>query len=94
MVVLFNFFVNYIVLRLTVNKSNFYWETDWPDGQCTGLQVKRSGYKTWLSQCVVFSGKTLYSHSASPPPPSPGVYMSICELSGKPDEIVEEGETL
>ena len=77
MVVLFNFFVNYIVLRLTV-KSNFYWETDWPDGQCTGLQVKRSGYKTWLSQCVVFSG----------------VYMSICELSGKPDEIVEEGETL
>ena len=87
MVVLFNFFVNYIVLRLTV-KSNFYWETDWPDGQCTGLQVKRSGYKV----CVVFSGKTLYSHSASPPPP--GVYMSICELSGKPDEIVEEGETL
>lgn len=90
MVVLINFFVNYIVLRLTV-KSNFYWETDWPDGQCTGLQVNRSGYKTWLSQCVVFSGKTLYSHSTSPPP---GVYMSICELSGKPDEIVEEGETL
>ena len=93
MVVLINFFVNYIVLRLTV-KSNFYWETDWPDGQCTGLQVKRPGYKTWLSQCVVFSGKTLYSHSASPPPLPPGVYMSICELSGKPDEIVEEGETL
>ena len=47
------------------------------------------------SMCCVLWQNTLLSQCLSPSPPThPGVYMSICELSGKPDEIVEEGETL
>ena len=34
-------------------------------GQCTGLWVQRSGFKTCLSQCVLFLGRTLYSPHAS-----------------------------
>ena len=30
-----------------------------------GLQVERSGIKTWLGQCVIFLGKTPYFHNAS-----------------------------
>ena len=41
----------------TVDKS--------PDSQYTGIPVKRSGFNTWSRQCVLFMGKTLYSHSAS-----------------------------
>ena len=37
--------------------------------------------------CVVFLGKTLYSHSASL---HPGVQMGICELLGKPSKITGE----
>ena len=37
--------------------------------------------------CVVFLGKTLYSHSASL---HPGVYMGTCELLGKPSKIAGE----
>ena len=36
-----------------------------PDSQYTGIPVKRSGFNTWSRQCVLFMGKTLYSHSAS-----------------------------
>ena len=36
------------------------------------FQVKTLVFETWLRQCVVFLGKALYSHYASPPPP-PGV---------------------
>ena len=30
-----------------------------------GLQVERSGIKTWLGQCVIFLCKTPYFHNAS-----------------------------
>ena len=30
-----------------------------------GLRIGRSGFEQWPGQCVVFLGKTLYSHSAS-----------------------------
>ena len=30
-----------------------------------GLQVERSGIKTWLGQCAIFLGKTPYFHNAS-----------------------------
>ena len=29
------------------------------------LRIEQSGFKPWLGHCVVFLGKTLYSHSAS-----------------------------
>ena len=31
----------------------------------TGLRIERSGFEPWPGDCVVFLGKTLYSHSAS-----------------------------
>ena len=34
-------------------------------GQCTGPQVKRSGFKTWQGQCFMFLGKTHHSHGVS-----------------------------
>lgn len=36
-----------------------------PNGQCTGLRLKRSGFETLPGPCVVFKDKTLYSPSAS-----------------------------
>ena len=30
-----------------------------------GLQVERSGIKTWLGQCVIFLGRPPYFHNAS-----------------------------
>ena len=47
----------------------------------TGLWVKRSGISTWLGQCVVFLGKTLYSPSAYF---HPGAYNRNRGLSGEP----------
>ena len=35
------------------------------NGNCTGYQVKMSGFQTQLGHCVVFLGKALFSHSAS-----------------------------
>ena len=91
MVVLFNFFVNYIVLHLTV-KVTFI-------GRQTGLMVsaldcRSRGLGTRPGLVNVLCSLAKHFTLTVPPPPSPGVYMSICELSGKPDEIVEEGETL
>ena len=57
-----------------------------PNGQCTGLQVERSRFETWLGQYDVFLSKTLSSHDASL---HPGVeWMSAGKLSGKPDEML------
>lgn len=36
-----------------------------PNGQCTGLRLKRSGFETLPGPCVVFKDKTLYSPSVS-----------------------------
>ena len=36
-----------------------------PIGYCAGLRIERSGFEPWPGHCVVFLGKTLYSHSAS-----------------------------
>ena len=44
------------------------WETEWPDGQCTGLRVERSGFKTWPGYYVVFFGKTLLLIPCLAPP--------------------------
>ena len=44
---------------------------DWPHGYCAGLRSELSALEPW-GPCVVFLGKTLYSHSASL---HPGVYM-------------------
>ena len=96
MVVLFNFFVNYIVLRLTVKVTFIGRQTGLMvsalDCRSRGLGTRQDLAK---SMCCVLWQNTLLSQCLSPSPPThPGVYMSICELSGKPDEIVEEGETL
>ena len=46
---------------------------------------KGPGSSPGLGHCVVFLGKTLYSHSASL---HPGVYIGTSKLSGKPDEML------
>ena len=50
-----------------------------------GVWVTRSGLKTWSGQCVMFLGKTLYSHSASL---HPGIEMGTGEFSMKLDEML------
>ena len=54
------------LLRLTFLSVmvNGTWEAQWRNGQCSGLQIERSGFEPWLEHCVVFLGKTLYSHGA------------------------------
>ena len=37
----------------------------WPHCQCAGLSFQISRFRTWLGQCVVFLGKTLFSLNAS-----------------------------
>ena len=39
-------------------------ETRWPSGKCAGLRIERTGFEPWPGHCVLFLGKTLYSHSA------------------------------
>ena len=62
------------------------WETRWPNGWRSGLRIERSGFEPRPGHCVMFLGKTLYSHSASL---HPGVSMGTSKLSGKPDELLE-----
>ena len=50
-----------------------------------GLRIERSGFETRPGHCVVFLGKTLYSHSASL---HSGVKMGTSKLSGKPDKML------
>ena len=47
------------------------------NGNCTGYQVKMSGFRTRLGHCVVFLGEALFSHSASL---QLGVKMDTAEL--------------
>ena len=47
--------------------------------------VLDSGSSAGQGHCVVFLGKTLYSHSASP---HPGVQMSTSELLGQPSKLL------
>ena len=47
------------------------------NGNCTGYQVKMSGFQTQLGHCVVFLGEALFSHSASL---QLGVKMDTAEL--------------
>ena len=49
------------------------------NGNCTGYQVKMSGFQTRLGHCVIFLGKALFSHSASL---QSGVKMDTGELWG------------
>ena len=49
------------------------------NGNCTGYQVKMSGFQTQLGHCVVFLGEALFSHSASL---QLGVKMDTTELWG------------
>ena len=41
------------------------WEALWPNGYTAGLRIGRCGFEPWPGHCVVFLGKTLYTHSAS-----------------------------
>ena len=50
----------------------------------TGLRIERSGFEPWPGHCVVFLGKTLYSHTASL---HPGI-NGTGKLSGKPDVML------
>ena len=43
-------------------------ETQWPNGQCTGLWVRGFTFTCWLDHCVVFLGKAIYFCTASLPP--------------------------
>ena len=52
-----------------------------PDPGSRGL-----GSSPGQGHCVVFFGKTLYSHSASL---HPGVEMGMSKLAGKPDKMLE-----
>ena len=55
------------------------------NGNCTGYQVKMSGFKTpELGHCVVFLGEALFSHSASL---QLGVKMDTGELCGGGGEV-------
>ena len=54
-------------------------EACWLHGQCTRLWIEWSGFKPWPGHCVVFLGKTLYSHSASL---HPGVQMGTSKNAG------------
>ena len=45
--------------------ENYLWEARWPNGWCAGLRIERSVFEPWPGHCVVFLGKTLYSHGAS-----------------------------
>ena len=38
-------------------------ETRWPSGYRAGLRIEKSGFEPWPDHCVVFLGKTLYSHT-------------------------------
>ena len=49
------------------------------NGNCTGYQVKMSGFQTQLGHCVVFLGEALFSNSASL---QLGVKMDTTELWG------------
>ena len=43
-------------------------QTQWTNGQCTGIWAWRSGFEYRPDQCVVFFGKTLLlSQCLSPP---------------------------
>ena len=55
------------------------------NGNCTGYQVKKSGFQTWWGYCVVFLGKVLFSHSASI---HSRVKTGTSKLSGEPDEML------
>ena len=44
---------------------SYMWEVQWPNGWCTGLWNKQSGFEPQLGHCIVLLDKTLYSHSAS-----------------------------
>ena len=44
-------------------KVQVQWEMGCP---CTALQINGSRFEPWPGHCVLFLGKTLYSHSASP----------------------------
>ena len=44
---------------------------------CPGLWIERYGFEPLLRHCVVFMGKTLYSHSASL---HSGVYMGKIKI--------------
>ena len=50
------------------------------NGNCTGYQVKMSGFQTQLGHCVVFLGEALFSHSASL---QSGVKMDTGKLWGR-----------
>ena len=49
------------------------------------LRVLDSGFKHACDHCVVFVGKTLYSHSTSL---HPGVLMGTSESSGQPEKML------
>ena len=55
---------------LPYTSINFLWQVRWPHGylQCSTLNSGLSclGLSPGLGHCVVFFGKTCYSHSASP----------------------------
>ena len=76
------------VLYLKVFKTDLYLSLS---RRCGGLMVStlvsRSsspGLSPGQGHCVVFLGKTLYSHGASL---QPGVQMGTSELLGKPDNL-------
>ena len=61
-------------------------------GRCGGLMVSALDYglgglgsNSGQGHCIVFFGKTLYSHSASL---HPGVKISTGELLGQPDRML------
>ena len=67
------------------------WEMQWPSGKHAGLWIERSGFEPWPGHCVVFLGKTLYSHSASLSLLTVGVLMDTSKLPGKPDKMLGGG---
>ena len=43
----------------------FQWEAQWPQGLCACSRLSGLGLTPGRGHCVVFIGKTFYSHSAS-----------------------------
>ena len=68
-----------ILLTFKVELNYTLVEAWWPHGWCAQLQIKWSGLSPGWGHCVVFLGKTLYSHSASL---HPGVQMGTSKYAG------------
>ena len=72
--------------------SCILWETQWPNGQCTGLWVGRSAFKTWPGQlCCVLRQNTTLSQYLSPSRSINGYWQIVREAWWNTGELLCDG---